>query len=203
MKTFLLQCGIETLVVHPVNYLTITSRLTTVYEKKYNYYYILQSHILKILRWNDSKCQFRLVQCGYIPTVHIHARAVRLHSDSTHTCSCSAVTFRQYTYMLWMAALPVGHQTAVNKAASHQQTTFRPYFYFVLRCLNSFANQMLARNIAELVNSAHFVTLQATHIFRPRSHHTKLKYKYTCIQVTLSNTANTNSNSNITCTRRC
>jgi len=59
----------------------------------------------------------------------------------------------------------VEHQTAINNSASHQQTVVLPYFYFVLKCLNSFANQMLARNIAELVNSAQPVALEATHIY--------------------------------------
>ena len=53
-----------------------------------------------------------------------------------------------------------------SKTASHQQTTVRPYIYFVLKCLNSLANQMLVRNIAEPVNSAYSVALEATHIYR-------------------------------------
>jgi hypothetical protein len=157
------------------------------------YHPVLQLHMIRNINiiivykshFNDSSLKWLQVP--------IQDRTVRLHSDSKHTC---------YEWPS-LAVLRVGHQTAVNKAVSHQQTIVRPYFYFVLKCLNSFANQMLARNIAELVNSAHSVTLQTTHIFRPRSHHTKLKYKYTCIQIILSNIANTNSNSNITCTRRC
>jgi len=65
------------------------------------------------------------------------------------------------------------HQTAVNISASHQQTTVRPYFYFLLTCLNSFANQTLVRNTAEPINSAHSVALEATHTYLgPQSHHT-------------------------------
>ena len=58
-----------------------------------------------------------------------------------------------------------GTQTAVNISASHQQTTARPYIYFVLKCLKSFANQMLVRNMAQPVNSAHSVASEATHIY--------------------------------------
>jgi hypothetical protein len=41
-KNLLPLSGIEILMVHPVIYLTISSRLTTVHEKKYEYYYSLQ-----------------------------------------------------------------------------------------------------------------------------------------------------------------
>lgn len=58
-----------------------------------------------------------------------------------------------------------GTETAVNISASHQQTTARPYIYFVLKCLNTFANQMLVRNIAQPVNCAHSVALEANHIY--------------------------------------
>jgi hypothetical protein len=92
------------------------------------------------------------------------SKPVQAHVQSTRR----AVSFRQHnTCNEWSssAALRVEHQTAVNISVSHQQTTDRPYFYCVLKCLNSSANPMTVRNIAEPVNSAHSVALEPTHTY--------------------------------------